>query len=93
MPCNGNISKIREENYQKFLNSTGCTDFDCLETLSNDVLFKSAIDQYTDFLPSIDGEFMQAHPVQMFNEGKFLSVPLLMGGKTLVIGGITAYLG
>jgi hypothetical protein len=89
MPCNANISAIREAKYQTFLNSTGCTDFDCLKSVSNDVLFKSALNQWGDFLPSIDGEFMQAHPVQLFNEGKFLSVPLLMGGKTLVLKEIT----
>jgi hypothetical protein len=36
---------------------------------------------YADFLPSIDGVFIQVHPVELFDKGKSVSVPLLMGGK------------
>jgi hypothetical protein len=85
MPCNWNISAIREANYQTLLNNTGCIDFDCLRTLDNDMLFNASLEQFEEFLPSIDGEFMQAHPVQLFDERKFLSVPLLMGGETFIL--------
>lgn len=81
MPCNWNISEIREKNYRLFLNSTGCEDFDCLRTLDSEVLFNTSLAYYDQFLPSIDGDFMQAHPVELFDQGKHLSVPLLMGGK------------
>jgi hypothetical protein len=81
MPCNWNISDIREQDYQDFLLDAGCGDVACLKTLDNDVLFNVSLKYYAEFLPSIDGVFMQAHPVELFNDGKFLSVPLLMGGK------------
>jgi len=82
MPCNWNISATREASYQKLLNATGCGGLDCLRTLDNDALYNAFLAQFLDFLPSIDGDFMQAHPVQLFDEGKFISIPLLMGGKT-----------
>lgn len=81
IPCNWNISSIRQSNYQDFLENTGCRDIACLKTLDNAILFNVSLAYYADFLPSIDGDFMQAHPVELFHAGKFLSVPLLMGGK------------
>ncbi|RDW84960.1 hypothetical protein BP6252_02550 [Coleophoma cylindrospora] len=79
IPCNWNISAIREAKYQSFLNDTGCGDLDCLKTLDNDVLYNVSLTYYADFLPSIDGDFMTKHAVELFNEGNFVSVPLLMG--------------
>lgn len=82
IPCNWNISAIREANYQSFLNDTGCSDLECLKTLDNDVLYNVSLAYFEDFLPSIDGDFMTRHAVEHFNDGNFVSVPLLMGGKT-----------
>jgi hypothetical protein len=64
-PCDWNISSIRESRYQTFLK----------------VLFNVSVKYFDRFLPSIDGNFMTAHPVELFNQGKQVSVALLMGGK------------
>ena len=80
-PCNWNISSIREARYQTFLNKTGCENFSCLRSLDNEILFNVSLQHYDQFLPSIDGNFMTAHPVELFNQAKQISVPLLMGGK------------
>lgn len=85
MPCNWNISAIREANYQSFLNDTGCNNLSCLQTLDNELLFNVSLLHYDQFLPSIDGNFMPTHPVELFNEGKHISVPLLMGGKLILL--------
>ncbi|KAH7314245.1 alpha/beta-hydrolase [Rhexocercosporidium sp. MPI-PUGE-AT-0058] len=79
VPCNWNVSTIREANYQSFLNETGCDGFSCLQTLDNEILFNVSLKFFSQFLPSIDGTFMPAHPVELFDQGKQISVPLLMG--------------
>ncbi|PVH70977.1 alpha/beta-hydrolase [Cadophora sp. DSE1049] len=79
VPCNWNISAIRETNYQLLLNQTGCGNISCLQTLDNEILFNVSLQHYDQFLPSIDGEFMPTHPVELFDQGKQISVPLLMG--------------
>jgi carboxylesterase type B len=84
MPCNWNISSVREARYQAFLNETGCANFSCLRTLDNEILFNVSVQHYDQFLPSIDGTFMTAHPVELFSQGKQVSVPLLMGGKLIL---------
>lgn len=84
VPCNWNITATREANYQSFLNATGCADIACLKTLDIETLFTQALVYFEDFLPSIDGDFMTKHPVELFNEGKALNVPLLMGGKYIL---------
>jgi len=84
VPCNWNISAIREANYQKLLNETGCDNFSCLQTVSNEVLSKASSKYYNQFLPSIDGTFMPAHPVELFDQGKQIPVPLLMGGELIL---------
>jgi carboxylesterase type B len=81
VPCNWNISSIREARYQTFLNETDCDNFSCLRSLDNEILFNVSLQYYDQFLPSIDGNFMTAHPVELFNQRKQVSVPLLMGGK------------
>jgi hypothetical protein len=40
---------------------------------------------YNQFLPSIDGKFMPAHPVELFDQGKQIPVPLLMGGELILL--------
>lgn len=80
MPCNSNISAIIEANYQSFLNYTNCSNFDCLRTLDNEVLFNASLVYFEDSLPSIDGEFMQKHPVELFEEGKFV-VGIFVDGR------------
>lgn len=91
IPCNWNISAIREANYQSFLNDTGCSDLECLKTLDNDILYSVSLTYYEEFLPSIDGDFMTKHAVELFNEGSFVSVPLLMGGKIFWLNGRNLY--
>jgi len=81
VPCNWNISAIRETNYQSLLNETGCDNFSCLRTLNNEVLSNASLKYFDQFLPSIDGDFMPAHPVELFNQAKQIPVPLLMGGE------------
>jgi carboxylesterase type B len=85
MPCNWNISAIRETNYRTFLNETGCDNFSCLQTLDNEILLNVSLKHYDQFLPSIDGTFMTAHPVELFDKGKQISVPLLMGGELVLL--------
>jgi hypothetical protein len=34
---------------------------------------------------SLDGTFMTAHPVELFDKGKQISVPLLMGGELVLL--------
>jgi hypothetical protein len=80
-PCDWNISSIRESRYQTFLKETGCGNLLCLRTLNNTVLFNVSVKYFDRFLPSIDGNFMTAHPVELFNQGKQVSVALLMSGK------------
>ncbi|KAL3419365.1 carboxylesterase family protein [Phlyctema vagabunda] len=92
MPCNWNISDIREANYRSFLNEIGCDNFSCLQNLDNEILFNVSLKYYDQFLPSIDGTFMPAHPVELFNQGKQIPVSLLMGvnddeGTILVASG------
>lgn len=79
VPCNWNISAIREANYQSFLVDTGCTDLACLKTLDNSLLYNISLTYYATFLPSIDGDFMRAHAVELFATGNFTQIPLLIG--------------
>jgi hypothetical protein len=84
VPCNWNISAIRETNYQSFLNETGCDGFSCLQSLDSELVFNTSLKYSDQFLPSIDGNFMKTHPVELFDQGKQISVPLLMGGELIV---------
>ncbi|KAK8853020.1 hypothetical protein IAR55_003721 [Kwoniella newhampshirensis] len=79
MPCNYNISDIREATYQKFLADTTCGSLSCLKTLDIDTLYNVSLKYFDQFLPSIDGKLIEKHPAQMWAEGSFIKVPLLMG--------------
>lgn len=81
MSCDWNISSVREADYQSFLNDTGCDDFSCLRTLDDDTMLNASVKYWPKFLPSIDGDFMTAHPVELFEQGVQIPVPLLMGGE------------
>lgn len=85
IPCNWNISAIREANYQAFLNATTCIDFDCLRNLDVESLYEVALEYFDAFLPSIDGDFMVKHPVELWDAGAAIDVPILMGGTSRLL--------
>ncbi|GAA5836544.1 hypothetical protein JCM11251_007106 [Rhodosporidiobolus azoricus] len=77
--CNWNLTEWREANWQSLLAATNCTNLACLKELDADSLYTTAGTFYDKFLYSIDGDFMQEHPVQLLDEKKFVDVALLMG--------------
>lgn len=65
--------------------TVGCWDntldqLSCLRSLSESALFAAQPSQVWN--PLIDGDFLTAYPSQLMPEGKFVSVPLLIGANT-----------
>ncbi|GAA5903188.1 hypothetical protein JCM6882_006988 [Rhodosporidiobolus microsporus] len=77
--CNWNLTEWREANWQSLLAATNCTDLACLKEMDADTLYTVAGTFYDKFLYSIDGDLIQEHPVQLWDEKKFVDVALLMG--------------
>ncbi|GAA6030963.1 hypothetical protein JCM8097_008958 [Rhodosporidiobolus ruineniae] len=78
--CTWNVTEQRESNWQDLLAATNCTDMACLKGLDTQTFTDAAISFWDTFLPSIDGTLIEEHPVQLWNEKKFVrDVPLLMG--------------
>ncbi|SPN96517.1 related to triacylglycerol lipase II precursor [Cephalotrichum gorgonifer] len=84
-----------EFQYDRLLSDTGCADAEspltCLRTLDFSSLQKASVllplreglgkpKHY--FLPVVDGDFSQDHMYTQFAEGRFIKVPLLVGGDT-----------
>lgn len=77
--CTWNVTEQTQANWQSLLDYTDCTDLACLKALDIETMSSAALYFWDTFLPSIDGDFMQEHPVQLLDEGKFVNVALLMG--------------
>lgn len=77
--CTWNITEQTQSNWNDLLSYTNCTDLACLKALDTATVTAAALEFWDTFLPSIDGNFLPEHPVQLYDEGKFINVPLLMG--------------
>jgi hypothetical protein len=81
LSCSWDINARHERNFQKLLNETSCGNLDCLRTVNVNKLYNVSLKYYDQFLPSIDGDMFKKHPVELWNAGAFIKLPLLMGSK------------
>jgi carboxylesterase type B len=85
-PTTENYKSINDSNadYNSILEAAGCSNSSgsalaCLRGLSADAFNSSVVG--TSWMPVIDGDFVPDYPTKQLSEGKFVQVPLLLGGK------------
>lgn len=83
MRCHWNISDIRQAEYERLLADTECKEggWDCLKEMDIKVLAEVSQRYYRLSTPAIDGDLLPVHAVELWANGSFLKVPLLMGCK------------
>lgn len=93
-PAQPHVSQL-EWQYQRFASDVGCnTSTDSLACLrSKDTAILQAANVASPFpgqtetplfytTPTIDGDFIQDYPIRLFETGKFVHVPLIIGDET-----------
>lgn len=85
-PTTENYKSVNDSKpaYDSILKAAGCSNstgsaLACLRGLSADAFNSSVVG--TSWMPAIDGDFVPAYPSKQLEEGKFVQVPLLLGGE------------
>lgn len=86
-PTTENYKSVNDSkaDYDSILKVAGCSNskgstLACLRGLSADAFNSSVVG--TSWMPVIDGDFVPNYPSKQLEAGKFVQLPLLLGGKT-----------
>ena len=82
---------LRQSGCGQYINATGGAAFDCLRSLSADVLIAAQVKVQTEnqyfnavawpFAPAVDGDLIKDYPHKLVKEGKFVRVPVIAGNN------------